>query len=294
MRVLFKNTSYFLNEIKTIFKLNLLSNIFSIISLAFIFFMLSIVISGSSVAKYMIKSIENEAEISVYYGEDSTQQEVSNIEENIRNIDGVKDILSINKEEAKDKMINIMGKESRIIGLFEDNPFNPYIEVKIDLGNIDSIVKEIEHIEEVELVRDNKEILDRLVNISNLVNIVGLLVVAAVSVATIVTTSHIIQQGIYNNKEEIITLRLLGAPESFITLPFILDGVLMSVLSGLLSIGMIGFLINYLYSRVNGILPFIVLPPFNEMLLSIGVFSLVSSFALGLMGSLLGLKATKS
>ena len=66
MRVLFKNTTYFLNEIKTIFKLNLLSNIFSIISLAFIFLMLSMVISGSWTTKYMINSIEDEAEISVY------------------------------------------------------------------------------------------------------------------------------------------------------------------------------------------------------------------------------------
>jgi cell division transport system permease protein len=242
----------------------------------------------------MIKSIEDEAEISVYYEEGSSQQEVLNIQEEIRDIDGVKEILSVNEEEAKNKMNKILGKESRIISLFEHNPFSPYIEVKIDLESVDSIINEIEHINGVELVRDNKEILDKLISISSLVNIVGLFIVVAVSIATVVITSHIIQQGIYNNKEEIITLRLLGAPEFFITLPFILEGILMSILSGLLSIGMVRFLTGYLYSHVNGVLPFIVLPPFNKIIFGIGIFSLVSSFALGLLGSLFGLKSTKS
>lgn len=293
MKVLFKNTTYFLNEIKTIFKLNLLSNIFSIISLAFIFLMLSMVISGSWTTKYMINSIEDEAEISVYYNENLNSQEILDIQEKIKNIEGVKDVISVNEEEAKDKMIEILGKESKIISLFEHNPFSPYIEVKIDLENIDSMVRNIENIKGVELVRDNKEILDRLINISNLVNIVGLFIITAVSIATLVITSHIIRQGIYNNKEEINTLRLLGAPEVFITLPFVLEGILMSVVAGLLSIGMIGVVINYLYSHVTGVLPFIILPPFNEMIFNIGIFAIILSMLLGLLGSLFGLKATR-
>lgn len=293
MKVLFKNTTYFLREIKTIFKLNLLSNIFSIISLAFIFFMLSMVISGSWATKYMVNSIEDEAEVSVYYKEDLSSQQISEIQESIKGIEGVKDIVSLNEDEAKDKMTTILGRESKIIALFEHNPFSPYIEVKIDLDDIDSMVSNIEDIKGVELVRDNKEILDRLVKISNLVNIIGLFIITAVSIATLVITSHIIRQGIYNNKEEINTLRLLGAHEFFITLPFLLEGILMSVAAGLLSIGMIGTVINYLYSHITGVLPFVILPPFNEMILNIGIFAIILSFILGLLGSLFGLKATR-
>lgn len=293
MKVLFKNTGYFLKEIITIIKIDLLSNIFSIFSLSFIFFMLSLIISGGWISTYMISAIENEAEISVYYRETATRPDVEAIIAKVSEIEGVKGVIAIDGEEAQEKMLQILGKESKIIQLFDHNPFSPYIEVKIVLANTEVMTKSIEKIDGVDFVRDNKDVLDKLVSISNLANVLGILVIAAVSIVTLVTTSHIIRQGIYNNREQINTLRLLGAPEYFITLPFILEGLFMTLIAGILSLVMVTAMDKYIYSQVSGSLPFLILPPLNELIIGIGLFSLVLSLILGFVGSMLGLKSTK-
>lgn len=290
MKAIVRNTGYFIREIKTIIKLDFLSNIFSTISLGFIFFILSIIIAGGWVTNYMIEAIENEAEISVYYGEGALLSEISN---KIKNINGVKEVVEVSASEAKEDMTKIMGEESRILELFEHNPFSPYIEVKIDLEHMDSIADEVKRIDGVELVRDNKDILDRLKGISNLANILGALLIIAVSVATLVITSHIIRQGIYINKEQINTLRLLGAPQGFINLPFVLEGIIMTILAGLLSSGLVYGVIAYLSSNIVLSLPFLILPDTNEMLIGIGAINIILSIFLGLTGSIFGLKSTK-
>lgn len=291
MKVLFKNTRYFFREIKTIIKLDLVSNIFSIISLAFIFFILSSIISGGWITNNMIEAIEKEAEISVYYIEGANP---STIAYKIREIEGVREVVLIDEAQAKSNMSEIMGNESGIIELFDHNPFSPYIEVKIDLETIDTITSDVKGIANVELVRDNKEVLDKLKGISNLANIIGLLVIVAVSIATLVITSHIIRQCIYVNREQINTLKLLGAPEFFINLPFVLGGLLMTVLAGILSVLMVSGVLKYIYSQIVGSLPFIILPNISEMLMGIGIFSLILSLILGMLGSFLGLRSTRA
>ncbi|WFA10145.1 permease-like cell division protein FtsX [Tissierella sp. Yu-01] len=290
MKVIFRNTGYFFREIKTIVKLDFLSNIFSIISLSFIFFLLSLIFSGGWITNDLIKAIENEAEISVYYNEEIN---VVDIENRIKKVTGVKEVNYIDENKAKSEMTEIMGEESRILELFDHNPFDPYIEVKIDLNYVESISEEVELINGIELVRDNKEILDKLKDISSLITILGLILIIAVSISTLVITSHIIRQGINSNKEQIYTLRLLGAPESFITLPFILEGLFMTILAGIISLIMIFVVINYIYAKIMAFLPFLILPNMMQMMYGIGIIGILLSFTLGLLGSLFGINSTK-
>ncbi len=290
MKSIAKNIDYFLKEIKTVLKLDLASNILSIISLGFIFFLLSLIVAGGWSVNYMIDSIESQAEISVYYYENS---DIKEIQEDIQNINGVLQVVPINEDEAKDRMTEIMGEESRILELFDHNPFSPYIEVKIDLNNMDKVSSIIEKVQGVEFIRDNKAVLEKLKGISNVANLLGILVISAVSIATLVITSHIIRQGIYSNKEEINTLRLLGAPEGFITLPYVLEGLFMTLLAALLSVGMVTIIIRFLNSQIIGYLPFIVLPDYKQMILGIGVLILGLGFILGLLGCAIGLKSTR-
>lgn len=292
MKAIFKNPGYFIKEVKTILKLDRLSNLFSILSLGFIFFMVSMVISGGFISREMVSSMQNEAEISLYYDENLSESEISKLASEVKAIEGIREVLLIDEDEAKEKMTEILGNESRIIELFDHNPFSPYIEVKIDLENIDPILKEAEKIDGVQYVRDNKEVLDKLISISKIINIIGILIIAAVSISTLVITSHIIRQGIYNNREQINTLRLLGAPEGFITLPFILEGLILTLSAGLLSVIMSVFTLKYVYSQVSGVLPFLILPQISVLIKSLVIIIMSLSLILGAVGSFFGLKST--
>lgn len=271
--------------------MDLLSNLFSLLSLGFIFFLVSLIFAGGYITDSMIRDIENQAEISVYYEAEANKIAIGN---QIEKIAGVKEVIYINKEEAKMNMTEILGEESRILDLFDHNPFDPYIEIRIDLNEVENITEKANSLSGVELVRNNKEILDKLKDISSLISLLGVLIIISVSVATLIVTSHIIRQGIYLNKEQINTLRLLGAPEFFIRLPYILEGVIMTVLAGLISSTLIYFTFNYIYVKVIDFLPFMILPSLDKLLISIFIFTALLAIILGFIGSIFGLKSTKT
>lgn len=295
MKNIIKNLGYFLKETKTIIKLNLLSNVFSILSMCFIFFMLSMVISGVWISSQMVALIQEEAEINIYYSEELEETEVFQIVNKIKTIDGVQEVLTIDEEKAYNRMVEIMGKDASILGFFDYNPFSAFIEVKIDLEEIDLIVEQIESIPDIEYIRDNKSVLNRFRSISNIVKILGTLVVVAVGISTLVITSHIIRQGIQNNKEQINTLKLLGAPEFFIVLPFIIEGLFLTLVSGVLAAIMDTLALKYIYAQTAGPLPFISLPPLGDLIEENIIMILSISFILGIIGSIFGLvSANKS
>lgn len=294
MKQLLNNTGYFFKEVIKIFKMNLLSNIFSLLSTGLIFFVLVLVFSGWWVSSQVVEVIQGEAEMSIYLIEGLNQRDTLHKVDEIKNLIGVKKARIVEETEAYDRMVTILGKEANVLGFFDENPFNSFIEVNIDLENIDAIMSQLEQMKDIDYIRDNREVLDRLGQIAKVLKLLGFLVVAAVGITTLVIVSHIIRQGIYNNKDQINTLTLLGAPKAFIAIPFLAEGILVTVSGGLLALALATVVIQQLYIQMVGPLPFIPLPPREVLLQNMTLLVLSLSIVLGVLGSLFGLASSKS
>ncbi len=293
MKNYFANLGYFIREVKTIFKLNLLSNALSLLSTGLIFFILAMVISGWWVSNRIIETLQGEAEVSVYYHESINESEQNQLVEEIKSIKGVQGVRRVDEIEAQNKMEEILGQEAKVLAYFDESPFSAYIEVKISLEEMDEILEKIQLLSDISYVRDNQEVLDRLKNIAELLKLFGYLMVIAVGISTLVIISHMIRSGIQHNQDQINTLRLLGAPEPFISFPFLLEGVLLTLGGGILAIILWTSSITQLYQRLTGPLPFIPLPPKNLLISAIGIQIGALSGLLGLAGSLFGLHSSK-
>jgi len=297
MKTIFANIGYFLKEVQTMIRMNLLSNALTIVSTGLIFFILAMILSGWWVSSHVVEVVQGDAEINVYLDEKvvNTNTAVSRqIVERIKALEGVREARVVDKDEAYQRMAEILGKEASVLNKFGDNPFSSFIELKINLAEIDPVLEKLNHLVGVEQVRDNRDVLDRLRHIAGVMRIVGLLVVAAVGISTLVIISHIIRLGISNNSEQIRTLRLLGAPEHFIAFPFVLEGLLLSLGGGLLAVALATVSIEYLYAQMAGPLPFIPLPPRGTLIPGMVIVVMSLSAVLGIAGSLLGLPSEKN
>lgn len=283
------NLSYFFREAKTLFKIDFLSNLFSILSIGLIFFILSLVISGWGISNYVIGIIEKEAEINVYFNNVLQDIEIDNLIEDIRNIDGVEKAILISEEEAYNRMAEVLGKESSILELFDENPFTSFIEVQIHIEEVRSILGKLESIEGIEYIRDNKSVIDRLQDIVVLLKVLGIMAVVAVGVSTLIVVSHIIRQGIYNNRDQINTLELLGAPEFFIGFPFLVEGLILTLIGGVLALLLLRLTLKYGYGQMAMALPFIPLPAGEVLTTNTGILIIGMSGILGILGSIFGL-----
>lgn len=126
----------------------------------------------------------------------------------------------------------------------------------------------------------------------SLISVFGVFILIAISITTVFVTSHLIRQGIYINREAIGTLKLLGAPDKFIFLPYLLNGLLMTLISGILSIGLTFYTMQYAFNMFLSTISFIELSTFKEHIILLSSFTIILSIALGLLGSLIGIKST--
>lgn len=293
MKLILFNIGYFFKEIKNTIKLNLLSNMFSFLGTFLILFILAMVVAGWNISNSLIQMLKNEAEISAYFEEDISVSDQNNLVDQVRKIYGVTDVRVVDESEAYERMKNVLGNEAEILSLFEDNPFEAYMEIRVNLNEADRLTEKFQSIRGIRYVRDNRDVLEQIEGIVNTLNSIGFLVIAAVGVTTLVIISHMIRQGIYNNRLQIHTLQLLGASDSFIGFPFFLVGLFITLGGGMLASIFIVLVINSGFSHMTGAIRFIPLPPKAELVQNVVTVIMSVSAGLGVLGSLFGLTSIK-
>lgn len=287
------NIGYFIKEMGRIVRLNLLSNIFSIIGTGLILLLLGIVITGTDIGNRLVIMLNDEAEVNGYFIKDISQKNREDVSNQINKIEGVRSVRLVDETEAKTRMKDILGDEASILELFDENPFEAFVEIRIDVDAMDSVFDDVSNINEIEYVRDNRDVLEKIQDITYGLKILGYLMIAAVGITTLIILSHMIRQGIYNNKDQINTLRLLGSPSAFIGFPYVLSGILLTLLGGIIAALSMAFLLNMAYDSLGGTIPFLPLPPRNELIDKMTILLPSLSIILGFIGSLFGLSSIR-
>lgn len=293
MKKFMMNLDYFFKEAGRIIRLNSLSNIFTFLGTVLVLFLLASVVTGWSIASRLVTMLEEEAEISAFYHEDVNENGVLGLVDSIDKLDGVISVRLVNEAEAYNRMEQILANDAGVLELFEENPFKAYIEIRINPGMIDSIVEKVEGFKEIEFVRDNRRVLESINSIINGIHVVGYLVIVAVGITTVIIISHMIRQGIYNNRDQIKTLHLLGASRMFIGFPFVCVGLLITVGAGLIATFIMSLVIHQGYIAIGGTIPFIPLPPEGSLVLGVTTVLISVSLILGMVGSLFGLSSVR-
>jgi len=297
MSKLLSNLGYVFQEVKTILRLNGISSLLSLLSLTLIFFVAVLAMSSWQISTSLVEALENEAEISVYYDAarvESGDLDLSNLISQIESADGTLSALPISAEDAYKQMSGILGQDAAVLNHFDENPFEPYLEVGIDLNKLSEVIDEIKVYDGVIYVRDNQTVLEKVAAIAGVVSGIGIFVALAVGLATLMVTSHIIREGVHSNREQIMTLKLLGAPNGFIYQPYVMGGVLLTTLAGVLAAGLFLWFVRVVSTDLAEVITF--LPPVNVSdLISMTLWgAAAASFVLGLAASLLGLSMIRN
>lgn len=297
MSKLMSNLDYVFQEVKTILRLNGISSLLSLVSLTLIFFVAILAMSSWQISTSLVQALESEAEISVYYDADRVESgdlDLSSLISKIESADGTLTTLPISAEDAYTQMSVILGQDAAVLNHFDENPFEPYLEVGIDLNKLPVVIDEIQDLDGVVYVRDNQTVLEKVASIAGVVSGIGIFVAIAVGLATLMVTSHIIREGVHSNREQIMTLKLLGAPNGFIYQPYVMGGVLLTTLAGLMAAGLFMWFVTVVSTDLAEFITF--LPPVNAgHMISLTLWgSVATSFVLGLAASLLGLSMIRN
>lgn len=283
----------FFNSIKESFKSVFRNFSLSLASISCISITLMLV-AISVILSYNVNSftsnIEKDVTIVVFLDKNITDERITEINEELNSISNIESIKFRSKNDIKIDM----QKESEIFKSIlnqydeETNPLqNTYLVKVSDIELISKTAKEIKKIKDVDLVRYGEGMVEELVKIFDIIKNITFIVVVGLVLVTAFLISNTIKITIQARSRHIEIMRLVGASNSYIKLPFFFEGLFLGALGSILPIILCCYGYIYLYTRLDGILftPLIKLVNPDLIMVDIIVFVLLIGIIVGSLGS---------
>ncbi len=211
-----------------------------------------------------MKSVEGSNHIDVWLEDGLPSLTAVKVGEDLRKIDNISECTFVPKDEGLADVMADLGEESDGSGsIFSalqgtDNPLpDKYIISLADLSLYDETVASIEALDGVEGVANFSDIATKLSNFDRLVRYCSIAIVIVLGVVSLFIISNTVKVTMFSRRMEIVIMKSVGATNGFVRLPFIVEGLVIGVLSGTISATVLYFAYDKAVEVVYAIVPFI-------------------------------------
>jgi cell division transport system permease protein len=269
-----------------------IASIFAVASSIFIVAIFYIIAAN---IEFLMGQLENQISIAVRIDETLSEAEQSRLEQRIREIPNVANVIFQSRKEALESATITFG-EVATRGFDENN--NPmrdsFIIELTDLAFHDEVERAIANLGSygVAQVDNRSDFAQVLIAISNIVRIVSAILVGILASISIIIITNTIRITVNARKTEINIMKYVGATDWFIRWPFVIEGMIIGLLGGTIP----AFVCLFGYGRVIGsindipFLDFIVFLPEDHIMMYVFPFSLILGVLIGLLGSVTSVK----
>lgn len=203
------------------------------------------------------KTIKKDVTIVVFLNQETTEEEFNTtIKNKIESFENVEKPIGLkSKEESKKEMMaeSDVFKATMETWPEEDNPLRDSYLIKVkNIEEIKDTVKQIKAIDKVEVVDYGEGMVEQLLGAFDLVEKITILIVVILIVVTIFLIINTIKLTIFSRKREISIMRLVGASNVSIKIPFIIEGMLIGALGSILPIIVVIYGYTVLYDKFGG------------------------------------------
>lgn len=200
-----------------------------------------ILVSISMIISYNInnftKTLEDELNIVVYLDKNIAPEERSVVEQNIKNIENVESVVLKTKEQWKSEMQSDSEKMDVILSYLETNPLMDSFIVKVKaVDHLSETAKEIKKMDKIEEAKYGEDLVDNVLSVFNVIEKSTIAIVVALILVTIFLIGNTIKLTIFSRRNEIEIMRLVGASNLVIRLPFLFEGFFLGALGALIPI----------------------------------------------------------
>lgn len=218
------------------------------------------------ISNYLISQIENKIDITAYFKEEIDNQGIEKIKSTIlQDVPGVKSVEYISQEQAlenftaKHKDNEVLSKALLEVG---DNPFLPSLNIMTsgdaaEYAKIATILQGEEFADIVERVdfSQKKDTIEKIFTITSTINKTGWVLAIILVLIAMTVVYNTLKLAITNSRDEISTMKIVGASSWFIRAPYVIQGVLFGVISWVVCF-VITLVVSYFLSKsVSAIMP---------------------------------------
>ena len=237
--------------------------------------------------------VEKDVTIVAFLDQGISDEEIDEVEAEIKKITGIQsyefnDKMDISKEmmDSSDTFKSIMETWTE-----ETTPIQDTFLVKvIDINEIGTIAKQIEKLEHVESVKYGEGMVEQLVSVFDVIKKIGIAIVVALIIVTAFLISNTIKITIFSRKREIEIMRLVGASNLNIKIPFIFEGLFLGILGSVIPIAITVYGYIALYTHFEGFSSFIKLVEPEPFIYYVSAILLGIGILVGMFGSVRAVK----
>jgi len=191
---------------------------------------------------HIMGTVEDAQAIQVFIQDGTKDSEIDTLGEQIKEINGVDDsrVQFLSKEEGFEKYVEKYGDKAYLLEPYKDVVPDSYIINFTDLTLAKEVEDAILGLDNVKKITSANETVQKLVSITNGIRIVTFAILTGLVIGAIFIISNTIKLTVYARRKEISIMKYVGATNSFIRWPFIVEGMLIGILSAAISILLVG------------------------------------------------------
>ena len=240
----------------------------------------------------MIVDLEKENQVLVYIDEDYSEAEAKSVGSRINLISNVHEAKFVSREQALD---NFVGKQSDTTAFngVDASILRDRYEVTVeDNSLLEQTVAEIEKIDGVAEVNAYYEIANGFQSLQKVLNIASMVIIIVLFVVSLFIISNTVKLAMYSRSEEIAIMKMVGATNSFIRLPFVVEGFILGMLGAVIAFFLEWGLYDFLQAKIAVVdtLRLFQIVPFAEVIELVAISYALTGFAVGVVGSLLSIR----
>lgn len=225
----------------------------------------------------LLGRIEEENVVMVYIEDGTTDADITAMGETLKAIDNVKGIEFVAKETAWEEQLATMEEAQRefFTEISSDIPLPDAYKVTVDdLSYFDSTIDQIKQLDHIDTIRENKDLAKKLVTIRHGIEVIAIVIIAVLLAISVFIIQNTIKLTVYSRRLEISIMKSVGATNSFVRLPFVVEGMILGIISGVVSLGVVWAFYEFAINQ------------FSDLLISLGLEALkFADYALPMLGA---------
>ncbi len=240
---------------KSVFR-NFSLSLASITCITITLIIVGLAIIASLNLKNFTKEIEEDVTMVIFLEADTKEEQISTLTKEINDIPNVEEVKFKSKATSKNEMMQESEFFKETMGTWDEkeNPLKDSFQVKVkDIEKIGNTAEQIRKMDKVSVVNYGEEMVDNLISAFSMIQKVAIIMVIALIIVTIFLIINTIKLTIFSRKREISIMRLVGASNVSIKIPFLFEGLILGFIGSIIPIIIIIYGYTALYNHLGGV-----------------------------------------
>ena len=236
----------------------------------------------------MVEELDRSNEVLVYIDEEYSDAEARSVGTQINRIENIYQADFVTRQKALEDFIADHDNDPAFRGVQAEDLRHRYVVKLTDNGLMEQTVEELEQIEGVAHINAPYELAEGFATARNVLQLVSGVIISVLLLVSLLIISNTVKLSMYDRKDEIAIMKMVGATNGFIRLPFVVEGFLLGMVGAGVAFGLEWLLYDMLVARIdamNTLSRLFNLVPFQQMLIPMVATFGATGLFVGVVGS---------